>query len=279
MPIQPISDETIQKAEAYISSVDGGAITDGVRKTSVRTCQHPGCSAELQLNEFQVGERTLMLPACAFCNDHVKLYQYGKDKKTDDRMTSHRVMWEKYASFDPSLVPDRRIEHFPIGSKIGHEVTQSELISLVASSRKGCLLQGDTGLGKTFVLFSISDHLVRATGTLPVVCYAPRLRMELSEAATSEHSNDKTRLINKLTGAGRLFIDDIGSSNMTDSFEEAIKMVVEERGKSVPLLPIFTSIQQSSKEFIHGRGGDNQRRAAIIRRLCEDCLIFKFTKM
>jgi DNA replication protein DnaC len=278
MPIQSISEETLKKSEEYISTVDGQVITEGVRKTSVRTCQHPGCDTELQLNEFHIGERVLNLPACAFCDEHVKLYQYGKDKKTDDRIQAHRTMWDKYASFDPLLAPTRRIEHFPIGSRIGHEISDKDAISLIAGSHKGCLLQGDTGLGKTFFLFALSDHLVRTTGTLPLVCYAPRLRMELSEAATSDHSSDKTRLINKLVGAGRLFIDDIGSSSMTESFEESIKMVVEERGKSVPILPIFTSIQQTSKEFIHGRGGDNQRRAAIIRRLCEDCLIFKFTR-
>lgn len=269
--------EILAAADQFVATAEVAKQNTGVRDTGISTCQHPGCNVELQLNTFVVGDREFVRPGCAFCDEHVVLYQYGRDKVADDRLVRHKAAWGKYSMFDQALLPPRRIEHFPIHSTIGHEISDKDMIALIYESGRGCLFQGDTGLGKTYTLFALSEYFVRMTGRVPTVCYAPMLRLELSEAATSEASRDKGVLINKLTSAGRLFIDDIGSANFTESFEESIKMVIEERGKSIPMLPIFTSLQQTSKEFIHGPRGDTKRRAAIIRRLCEDCLIFKFT--
>ena len=244
------------------------------------TCQHPGCNSELPTFEF-AGNRSI--PGSPYCDDHVGLYQPSQMLKKDlgQKIAEHNSMWGKYASYDPSLVPLRVIRYHEKGAKHGIVVDERQAIELIHSSGKGCILQGDTGFGKTYFLFNLSNFLLRETGRSPLFCYSPQLHYDLADAARSDDAGARSRMIAKLTTAGRLFIDDIGSSNWTDSFEEAFKLIIESRSKNG--LATFTSLQQTSEEFINkptstSKGSATwKRRDAILRRLIDDCLIFKFT--
>lgn len=223
------------------------------------------------------------MPLSPYCDDHVGLYQPSKIIKKDlgQKIAEHRAIWGKYASFDPKLIPMRVIRYHEKGAKNGIVVDEREAIEIIYRSGKGCILQGDTGLGKTFFLFHLSDFFLRETGRSPLFKYSPQLHYDLADAARSDDHGARERMISKLTTAGRLFIDDIGSSNWTESFEEAFKIIIELRSRNE--LPVYTSLQQTSEEFLNkptstSRGSPTwKRRDAILRRLLDDCLIFKFT--
>ena len=191
------------------------------------------------------------MPGSAYCDEHVGLYQPSKILKKDlgQKIAEHNAMWGKYAAYSPELIPQRVIRYHSRGAGNGIVVSEREAIEIINDSGKGCILQGDTGFGKTFFLFHLADFFLRETGRQPLFAYSPQLHYDLADAARSDDSGARSRLITKLTTASRLFIDDIGSSNWTDAFEEAFKLIIETRSKNG--LNTFTSLQQTSLSLIH----------------------------
>lgn len=213
------------------------------------------------------------MPGCPYCDECLAIFRAEqKDDKVRSRFIAHKNKWQNYSAYNRDLCPARSITYHESKKAKGIEVADMKtLIEIVADSGKGVIFQGDTGAGKTFALYALSEYFLRTTGRSPAVVFSPRLRQDLYEAATGNDSAAKGRIISKLVSNERLFLDDIGSANMSESFEEVLMLVAEER-LSQKGLPIFTSLQQTSAEFI----GNSRRRDAILRRLLDHSLIFKF---
>jgi len=277
--MKTIPQELADKAQQFIATpAETGSVVLPLSNLP-KVCVHPGCQSVLPVFDFGVhAGHQFTVPLCAYCDDHLPLYRPGTSKSLDSKIATHKSMWRNYSAYLPEQCPERVIQYVRPGAKTGITVDARQMIEIIAQQRKGCLLQGDTGLGKTYALYAISDFLLREDNQMPLVCYAPQLRNDLAHDATASDPSAKRDTLARLCGAYRLFIDDLGSASWTDSFEEAMKLVIEKRTSSG--LPIFTSIQQTGNDFINinNRQGSTHRRAAILRRLCEHCIIFKFTK-
>lgn len=237
-------------------------------------CIYPGCNEPLHMTEWGDGR---VIPGSPYCEHHTAIMNTPKSKVERDKFAEHRAMWGKYGFAVETRLPQRIVRYHKDASDDGMGLDGvKDIIELVWGSRKGAVFQGATGVGKTMTMFMLSEFILRETGRIPVMAYCPRLRLELTEAARSDDPSSKTRIVNRLVHADRLFLDDIGSTEMSPSYEEALKLIIEERSRLG--LPVYCSLQQTGEEFITGNGRtDTSRRDAIHRRLCDDCLAFKIT--
>lgn len=238
-----------------------------------KTCQHPGCKEPLQLFEFGDvnGKPYKTIPGSSICDKCLLLY-YSTKKESVDALTRNRNQWGNYSKYNADLAPSRTIMYYTPKSSQGTTVPSiKDMIEIIFDSKMGAIFQGDTGTGKTFAMFALSEFFVRQTGRVPAVFFAPRLRQEVFEASVGNDSAAKGRIINRLVSNELLFLDDIGNASQTESFDEVVNLVTEER-LSQKGIPMFVTLQQSSAQFVN----NSLRRDATLRRLLDHSLIFKF---
>lgn len=258
--------------------------------SEAKTCMHRAgypdrCKNILDVFDFGMkrdGQKAIT-PACAYCDEHVDLYRF-KDGAKPSKSKTMGEAWGIYAGAKIELLPPRVIETRRSMSDPWVRVQTQDIISRCIWEKKGALFFGDTGLGKTMTSFLLAKSILELTGRESMKKYCPELRMELAEAATSSRPTDKSKLIERLSTASHLFLDDIGSAAFSESFDESIKMIIEARINIG--LPTYISLQQSATEYINASPNSSvaptesarARRSAIIRRLVDSCIIFKFTK-
>lgn len=242
-------------------------------------CQHPGCTTKLVMQDWGNGRDGLPIkmpasPFCANCRFH---YMDDDDVSgLESKLKRNAEVWGRYSTFDRSQAPRRVIKMIENKEDAGVEIEADEMHAVIQSSGKGVLFQGETGLGKTFTLFCLSEQIIKATGAVPIYVFAPQLRNDLAEAATSDSAREKANLLRKLCNCRVLFLDDLGSANITAAFEEALQLILETRQRMGLLTCV--SLQQDAETFISTSSrSPSERRQAIIRRLGEMCVTFKFT--
>ena len=239
------------------------------------TCQHPGCHRAVRFLDWK-GDGT-MLPASRYCDECFDAFYNESREDVATPISRLKKQWGAYSAADILLLPPRILRHYEPHSAHGTAVETGDAIALCADMRKGMLIQGDTGLGKTYTLALVAEHHLRVNGRMPKLVYAPTLRTQLAEAATGDDSSAKGRLVQSLIIADHLIIDDIGMAG-TDAFDEAMAEIIEGRYKNQA--PVSTSLQQTSSEYIQAAAKYNgtKRREAILRRVMALSLIFKVTK-
>lgn len=135
-------------------------------------------------------------------------------------------------------------------------------------AKRGMIVFGDTGQGKTFMLYALAKRLIYNHGVLPTLYSGPGLRQAITAAARHSDSNRRALLLARLVNAPILMIDDLGQAAASDAAEEALWEITEgrtSRGKPMIVTTNFIG-ERFSQRFLKPETG-----SAVIRRLSEHC--------
>lgn len=133
-------------------------------------------------------------------------------------------------------------------------------------SRKGMLIHGESGHGKTFMLYALARKLMFDHGVRPLLWTGPGFRLQVTAAARHSDGAKRGALIARMVNAPVLMIDDLGQAAASDAAEEALWEVVE--GRTSRNRPCIVTTQ-----FIGERFGTRflkpETADAVIRRLSQ----------
>lgn len=135
---------------------------------------------------------------------------------------------------------------------------------------KGLLLFGETGMGKTRILWRLLERL-HFEG-LPVECVrAPELSRLIEEADT--YSRGLERLVNRFANAPILALDDLGKERRTGRVETTLFDIIDLR--TINRRPVIATTNFIGAALAE-RYSDKELGAALVRRLRDFCLPVSF---
>lgn len=135
--------------------------------------------------------------------------------------------------------------------------------------RKGLLLHGETGAGKSRCAWQVLRREFLTGRTVEILDAQSGLKYG---AMFGDSAASASEWVNKIGSIGILFLDDVWKARLTDSFEQALFAVINHRCDY--LLPIIATTNDTGATLASRMGED--RAAPMIRRLRESCEIISF---
>ena len=138
-----------------------------------------------------------------------------------------------------------------------------KIIDRAVLMKKGVLIYGGTGVGKTYFCHAVANHK-----GMPVYNW-PRLVNEfMGDKVTSmrTYADNLNELIDR---DGPMIIDDIGSENASDSAIELMYRIVDGRYRNMKRLMLSTNLKMAEFNKVYGD--------RIMSRLVEMCVIQEIT--
>lgn len=133
------------------------------------------------------------------------------------------------------------------------------------SDGRGLLLHGETGAGKTRLVWLLLTRLVMR-GIVPLYFPADQLARSLSGSYAQKHGHDA--LIEKLFRRRVVVLDDLGKEKPTARLEEDVYAIVRERTDNLRPLIITTNFVGDG---LVARYSDPEMGKPLVRRLREFC--------
>lgn len=145
-------------------------------------------------------EDRFVLSSCKYKKEALKLAQEGSLIKT---------------LFVPKNILNANLEQFDLTTENRRKINQY-ILEFIGSQKnhqfmKGLYLYGDFSTGKTFVLGAVANELAK-NQTKSLLIYFPDLIVEMKNAIGTPRFEE---LMNYLKSVDVLFLDDLGSENMT----------------------------------------------------------------
>lgn len=167
------------------------------------------------------------------------------------------------------------IYHGTVLSRLPDPAASEKVLRWKPSLKKGVLLVGDSGSGKTRTVYILLKSLLMEEGTYPVIKKCVLLRHEIARAAKSNDELARPKLMKAMIAAPILYLDDLGQMANTATAEEALLAIVEERTQVGR--PIIATSQLTGERFI-AQFQMRERGEAIARRLGDFCYNVHFAR-
>lgn len=130
--------------------------------------------------------------------------------------------------------------------------------------RKGILLHGQTGTGKTRIMWLLVRELIVARGKSVRVYNSADLKEKMIESYRNKHSQQE--MLSILLSCDILCIDDLGKEKMTDAWKELLFNVIDKRTLyHRPMIITTNYVGKSFSELFT----DKNMADPVIRRLRE----------
>ncbi len=214
-----------------------------------RTCE---CGKEFSYDPVMVGEREIIPRKwCSACMA-ARVENAERDKANEEK----KDLSDKWEKICPPLYDDTDLNRLKLSKQV---------ITKVLAWRpetKGVALAGETGAGKTRLMFYLLKQL-HFMG-LPVVAISAK-KFERYCHQMFDKDNDAKDHIKKASTAKVLFVDDIGKEKYTERVESEFYELIEQRTSH--LLPTIWTSNCSGEELAGMMSED--RGIPIIRRLRE----------
>lgn len=130
--------------------------------------------------------------------------------------------------------------------------------------KKGLMILGDTGTGKTFLAASIANKLID-DGHRVIMTNLTRISQNLIEKKT------KTEYMDSLASCELLILDDFGTERESDWMEEVTYNVIDARYRSGKPLIITTNIKPA--EFINPSDMGKKRVYSRLMEMCDPVIL------
>lgn len=180
-----------------------------------------------------------------------------------------RIQW-----WNKTWKPDS-IYHDTVLSRLPDLAASEKVMRWTPKLKKGILLVGDSGSGKTRTVYLLLKALLLEDGIYPTIKKCVILRHEIARAAKSSDELARPKMMKAMIDAPILYLDDLGQMANTASAEEALLTIVEERTQVGR--PIIATSQLTGARFIQ-QFQMQERGEAIARRLGDFCYNIHFTR-
>lgn len=167
------------------------------------------------------------------------------------------------------------IYHDTLLSRLPDPTASEKVLRWHPRLKKGVLLVGDSGSGKTRTVYLLLRGLLLEEGIYPTIKKCVLLRHEIARAAKSNDELARPKLMKAMIDAPILYLDDLGQMANTATAEEALLAIVEERTQVGR--PIIATSQLTGARFIE-QFQMKERGEAIARRLGDFCYNIHFTR-
>ncbi|MGE8206351.1 primosomal protein DnaI [Heyndrickxia sp. NPDC080065] len=230
--------------------------------TQTKDCQ--ACSRlESCVNMMQGFEPKLILNSNSI---DIQYHPCRKKIVHDERKKTEKLIQSIYvpkdilqASFaDFSLESDGRLMAYEHAERFVREYE-------IGKKMKGLYLYGKFGVGKSYLLGAIANHLAEKKQISSLIVYVPEFFREMKQSLSDHSTNDKLEVVKK---APVLMLDDIGAEVMTSwTRDEILGSIIQFRMQEN--LPTFFSSNFDYGELQHHltysqRGEEEKIKAARI---------------
>lgn len=135
--------------------------------------------------------------------------------------------------------------------------------------RSGLLLHGETGRGKSRCAWELIKREFMAGRRIETLnCFSGIKYGSLF----AENAKVPYEWVSDVSKADLVFLDDVWKSKLTDSFEQAVFAIINNRVEN--LLPIIATTNDTGETLANRMGED--RAAPMVRRLRENCKSIEF---
>lgn len=219
-------------------------------------------------DEGQPPQWVSLSPICPACAMRIRreMNTQRREAAKDARQQALADAWAKFGP-DGEDNTDNIYREVDVALLPLRAVAQT-VLSWNPNQKKGLLIFGDTGQGKTFMLYALARRCLLEFGVEPLLFSGVSFRLQISEAARHAETTKRRALVARMINAPVLMIDDLGQAAKSDSAEEALWEVTEGRtSRGRPMIVTTQFIGECfSQRFLKPETG-----AAVIRRLSQYC--------
>ena len=173
------------------------------------------------------------------------------EREDEKRRADEKLRWFKQATQD---LPDSLFNHFDLTQHPNPNA--HEKVMAWQSGKKGLMLVGQTGTGKSRSLLQLIRRLTMEMDQNITYWSAPRLSGRIS-ALAFESSHDLNRLITALEASPILAIDDLGAHKPTERVASEFHRIIDTRyARGLPLLVTTNCLPPEMQQKLldeHGR--------------------------
>ena len=221
----------------------------------MRTCRI--CQKEFEIGVPVSCAVAKFITVCPECSEKQAIKD-GEDLKASNRF----IQEENWKRICPPVFQDTKPHLLPSPTKL-QKVLQWQY------GPKGLILHGETGFGKSRCAWELAKREFIAGKMVSKADASSGYEYASSFSSSAQNAADWIR---RHSVSDLLLLDDVFKVKLTESFEQALFVIVNTRVESK--LPIIATTNDTGPSLLNRMSDD--RGKALIRRLCEFCETISF---